>query len=162
MPNDLIALIDESIRLELNVSDLYFLFHKLFSEDAAFWWRLVQEEKNHAALLRSGKEYFEPLDRFPVNLLHTNIGDLKNANQGIRAAIDRFGTAFPSRAEALAFALSIENNAGEIHFQHFMEGTSDSPVDRIFRQLNHDDQQHAARIAAYMKQHSLTPPDSAP
>ncbi|MEA3487197.1 MAG: hypothetical protein U9R20_06020 [Thermodesulfobacteriota bacterium] len=70
MDKDFSYLIEESINLELNIADLYFLFHELFPEDADFWWRLVLEEKNHAALIRSGKKYFEPVNKFPRNLLH--------------------------------------------------------------------------------------------
>jgi len=46
-------LIREAIQLEFNVADLYLFFHRLFPEDAGFWWSLVIEEKNHAALLKT-------------------------------------------------------------------------------------------------------------
>ena len=45
-------LIDQSIQLELLVSKLYFIFYESYSEDAAFWWKLVEEEKNHAAITK--------------------------------------------------------------------------------------------------------------
>ena len=45
-------IIDESILLELNISELYKVFNQAFPEDAYFWWQLSEEEENHAALIR--------------------------------------------------------------------------------------------------------------
>ena len=46
-------LIQEAIQLELNIAKLYLLFHQLLPEDSTFWWKLVIEEENHAALLKT-------------------------------------------------------------------------------------------------------------
>jgi hypothetical protein len=146
----LTALIDESLHLELNVSTLYFLFYNLFPQDAAFWWRLTEEEKNHAALIRSGKEYFAPLGNFPDRLLHDNADELKATNARVLSLIEKYKTSPPSRAEALNCALTLETSAGELHFQKFMDGKEGSAIDKIFRELNGEDEAHAKRIKAYM------------
>lgn len=145
-----VEIIDESIRLELNVGDLYLLFCSIFSHDAPFWWRLAEEEKDHAALIRSGKEYFAPLKMFPSDLLHKNILELKTANADIRSFINKFRLHPPSRTEAMNVALSIEKSAGELHFQKFMDGTGGTAIEKIFRDLNRGDEAHAERIGEYM------------
>ncbi len=53
MSQNFSQLIREAIQLELNVAKLYLLFHDLFPEDGDFWWQLVIEEENHAALLKT-------------------------------------------------------------------------------------------------------------
>lgn len=136
MNNEVTSLIDESINLELNVSDIYSFFHQLFPGDAEFWWKLVLEEKNHAALIRSGREYFEPANKFPHNLLHHSLQYLKDTNSELRAQIKKFEKNPPSREEALNIALKIEDSAGELHFQKFMEEEANSTVDNIFKKLN--------------------------
>ena len=65
MENDLIQLANEAMRLEYNVSKLYMIFRDAYPEDAEFWWKLVIEESNHAALIKSGLDYFMPEGYFP-------------------------------------------------------------------------------------------------
>jgi len=67
MDDNLTKLLEEAILLELHVSKLYLLFSKLFPEDADFWWQICLEEKNHAALLKSGKTLFCHRNFFPMN-----------------------------------------------------------------------------------------------
>jgi ferritin len=156
MNKDVTSLIEESINLELNVCDIYSFFHKLFPEDAEFWWELVFEEKNHAALIRSGKEYFEPVNKFPHNLLHHSLQNLKDTNSKLLSLIKNFENTPPSREEAFNIAFKIENSAGELHFQKFMDEEANSTTDKIFKQLNKDDKEHAMRIRSYMEKHGIS------
>ena len=39
------SLIEESIKIESNVSELYGLFYQIFEEDKDFWWQLKIEER---------------------------------------------------------------------------------------------------------------------
>ena len=155
MENDFISLIDESIKLELNVSDLYLLFFKLFPEDSDFWWKLVLEEKNHAALIRSGKEYFEPLKKFPRDLLANSLQKVKDTNRNLKSMIKKLESAAPLRQEAFNIALKLETSAGELHFQNFMNKEESLKIDDIFKQLNKDDKDHAMRISSYMEKHDI-------
>ncbi len=116
MNNNFDSRIDESINLELNVSYLYSLFHELFPKDADFWWQLALEEKNHGALIRSGKEYFEPLRKFPHNLLHENLQTLKETNAKLRSLLKKFKETPPPREVAFNIALNIENSERELGF----------------------------------------------
>jgi len=155
MNDDIVSLLDESINLERNVSELYSLFHNLFTDDAGFWWKLVLEEQHHAALIRCGKENFEPLNKFPHNLLHHNLQDLKDTNGKLRSLITEFQSNPPSREEAFNAALKIENSAGELHFQKFMSQESSLTIEKIFKELNRDDKDHAMRIRSYMEKHGI-------
>ena len=149
------SLIDEAINLELNVSDLYFLFHKLFPQDKEFWWQLTLEEKNHASLLRSGKEYFEELGLFPENILPDDINSLKDANAKIKGLIVEFSQNPPTRQKAFNTAFILEQSAGEIHFQKVMEKDAPSKMEKIFQELNQNDKDHTQRIYNYMKEHNI-------
>ena len=85
MNSDITALAEESINLELNVSEIYSLFHSCFADDANFWWKLALEEKDHAALIRGGIEEFEPIGEFPHEILSNSLQDLKETNKKLRS-----------------------------------------------------------------------------
>ena len=152
---DLRKLLDEAIRLELHVSDLYVLFHTLFPDDAAFWWKLSLEEKNHAALLKSGREHFLPVGQFPVELIDVTLETLVARNQELRETCSGFAATPPSRADAFRFAFALETSAGELHFQHAMEELPRTQAMKIFQALNNEDRDHAERIRRYMEEHGI-------
>jgi len=151
MNKEFTALFDESVKLEHHVADLYFLFHELFLEDKAIWWQLALEERNHAALIRSGKEFFKPLGKFPHELLAPVLQHLKDTNSRLSSQIKKLKETSPSREEAFKIALEIENSAGELHYQKFMDRKVNSKLQDIFQQLNKDDKDHAKRISSYME-----------
>ncbi len=128
MNNDITALAEESITLELNISEIYSLFHSCFADDANLWWKLVQEEKDHAALIRGGIEEFEPIGKFPHEILSNSLQDLKETNKKIRSLLKQFKNIPPSRELAFNTALEIEASAGELHFQHFMDKETNSKL----------------------------------
>ena len=148
-------LVKGCMNLELMVSELYTVFYKNFPEDADFWWRLVLEEKNHAALFRSGVESDEIYLKFPEDLVLQEIATLDKENQILEKMIDDFNLLPPTREEAFNIALSLENEAVEIHFQQFMEGDNKSSIDKIFQELNKADIDHAKRIFSYMQEHGI-------
>jgi ferritin len=155
MNNGIASLAEESINLELNVSDIYHLFHSLFPDDASLWWELVLEENNHAALIRNGIEQFEPVGAFPREILSDSLQDLKETNMKLRSLLQQFKNIPPSRELALNTALELEASAGELHFQHFMEKEADSTIEEIFQHLNREDKDHAERIHSYMKDNDI-------
>lgn len=154
MSENLQQLIEEAIKLELNVSRVYRNFHRMFPQDADFWWRLSIEEKNHAALLESGKRSFLAAGMFPAELVGNSLEALINANHELQSIL-KDGTP-PSRAAALNIALDLEELAGEIHFQNAIQ-QADNPSDaiKLFRTLNKNDKDHADRIRKYMLQNDI-------
>ncbi len=155
MNKELSLLFDESIQLEHNIAKLYETFYHAFPEDAHFWWELVLEEKNHASLLQSGKDRFEPLAKFPIEMMPPSIQELKSVNSEIQDIIKKYQDTIPSREDAFNIALKLEQSAGELHFQQFMEKESESELDRIFQRLNRDDKDHAEKLREYMNSHDI-------
>lgn len=149
-------LIEESIRLELNVAEIYLCFHHRFHEDADFWWQLVIEEKNHAALLKNGMQHFLDTRTFPSELACASLESLVNVNHELKRILKQEKEAPLPREAAFNLALKLEQSAGEIHFQHAMQETeSPSEAIHLFRNLNGDDKDHADRIRSYMHQKGI-------
>jgi ferritin len=147
MDRELLNYIDQAIALEVNTANLYRLFAKKCPQDREFWFRLEVEEMNHAALLRAGKE-FAVFNKFPAGLLPENIRQLADTNQLIIDGMDKF-MKNPERAYCFELAIELENEAGELHYQQFMESESQEELATLFKKLNRDDYQHAERIKTY-------------
>jgi len=147
MKDSMLQIIDEAIQLELNMSRLYGIFSEHIVEDRAFWFRLEIEEKNHAALLKTGKD-FAAFKRFPSGLIPDNLKVLQESNWKVLEAIDKF-VKNPDRELAFKLASDLENSAGEIHFQRFMETNTTDDLGDIFQKLNQADKDHAERIYRY-------------
>ena len=155
MENDLLQLANEAMRLEYNVSKLYMIFRDAHPEDAKFWWSLVIEESNHAALIKSGIDYFMSEGFFP-NEIFPAMEDLQEANKELVSLLEKHVNNPPTREEAFKIALKVEISAGEIHYQSAMAKSADgSKMLELFQRLNQDDKDHAKRIRAYMKEKGI-------
>jgi len=152
-------LIDESIKLELNISKIYSIFYKIFPKHRDFWWEMEMEEMNHAALLRSIKHHYQPIEKIPDDLLPKEMNDLKKSNTQIEALLDKFNTERPTDIEAFNLALKLEQSVGEIHYQNFMSNNSNNDendkISEIFKKLNGDDMDHSDRISNYMEKNGI-------
>ena len=115
MNEELSQLIDESIKLELNVAELYKIFDEAFPEDADFWSKLHMEEENHAALIRGVAETYDLSVEFSADMLFPSIQDLKNANSKIVSLIVEYRSNPPSRETAFNVALELEQSSGAGH-----------------------------------------------
>ncbi len=155
MDKELSRILDETIQLELNVADLYLSFSHAFSEDKDFWWVLAEEEKNHAALLRTGK--LESLDkrRFPAKALTTNLDALIKVNKEIKALVKKHKQKAPLRASAFEIAIKVEESTGEIDFSCFMRQEADSLAGKFFSRVNSEDKDHARRLRDYMREKGI-------
>ena len=143
--------IDEAIQLELNVADIYSIFSKAIPEDANFWATLAWEEKNHAAVLKTGKDVLIPADQFPGNILPDVIQVLIDTNRWLNSLKKQFMECKPDRKKAFSTAIMIESSAGEQHFQSVMNSSSDSSVIKILQELCEDDIHHLKKIQEYMR-----------
>ena len=154
MTDDLIELAEEAMKLEYNVSKLYMIFRDAHPEDQDFWWQLVIEEGNHAALIKSGRDYFMPVGAFPEGMFPA-MEEMEKANKQLESLLKKYTADPPSREVAFNVALKTEMSAGELHFQHTMAKPADSKVLELFQKLNQDDKDHAKRIRAYMEENQM-------
>ncbi|MBI5199502.1 MAG: rubrerythrin family protein [Nitrospirae bacterium] len=154
MDNEISKLLDESIEMELNVSKLYNLYSNNFSEDRDFWWTLSIEEKNHAALVESGKKYLE-FGIFPDEAVYHDLERLVESNREIKGLIENYEKRLPLMEEAYRTALRLEESSGESHFQKIMEKDSDSKIIKIFQDLNKGNKDHAQRIRKKMLERGI-------
>ena len=84
-----------------------------------------------------------------------DLQSLVDSNTKILALISLFKKTPPSRGEALRTAHDLELAAGESHFQQFLDCPTSSPAANIFKQLNQEDGDHAARILDYMQNNNI-------
>lgn len=84
-------IIEESIRIELQVAELYLFFYRCFPQDEGFWWQIAIEEKNHAALIRSLIELSEQIMEFPADMFSNSLSELVETNRMLSSLIDEFG-----------------------------------------------------------------------
>ncbi len=155
MDKKLAQLIDESIKLELNVSKIYMFFCNTFPEDSEFWRKLVLEEENHADLIKSGKGTFLLPGQFPSELLVSSVQTLCETNNKLVSLLKEYNEKPPSRESAFNIALNIEKSAGELHFQLAIETSPTSSIMEVLQVLNKDCKNHANRILAYMSDKSI-------
>lgn len=152
MSENIRQLIEAAIRLELNVAKVYLNFHHAFPEDAGFWWKIAIEEEHHAALLRSGEQYFLDAGMFPSELVDTSLATLARLNGEMESLLVQENETHQSREFAFNLAIKLEESAGEVHFQHAMHETGQpSEAIKLFQSLNEDDKNHADRIRSYMR-----------
>ena len=150
MNTQLNQIIEESLKLELNVADLYELFSNAFPEDSSFWNKLSLEEKNHADLIKTGKELLATCDEFPPKILAASLDEIIKANNKLSSLLKEYKNKAPLKEDAFAAAIFLEEAAGEIHFQNAISKDTNSSYIKIFQELNKDDKDHAQRIREYM------------
>lgn len=146
MTEKLKKFLDTAIELELCMSELYFFYANLFPEDSEFWWKLANEEVNHASLLESGHIYLEK-GILPEEIVYKNITSLTRTLEKIRKLILEYNQTDPSFEDAYYEAVKLESSAGEFHFQVLMTEETDSKIVKIFQELNGDDKDHNKRIS---------------
>ncbi|MFC1497933.1 hypothetical protein ACFLS1_05605 [Verrucomicrobiota bacterium] len=135
-----------SIQLELSVSEYYRMMSNIFEEDRSFWWGLCLEEKNHAALLKNGRDYFMGRDIFPVEILDSDISSLQKSIQNVEQAAQLLGESKLSKPEAYRHALEFEESSGEHFFKLITESTDLSPKISFVNKLIGEDKDHAKKI----------------
>lgn len=150
--------LEESIRLELNMSELYQFFYAKFPEDSQFWWDLSREEINHASLIRTISDKIFPERIVPLKEVDLLIERIREINFSIQDKIKEYRKKKPMRYEAFLYAFYLENSSGEIHFDLFMNELPESDVEKIYQKLNGEDKNHAMRINEYMEFHNITNP----
>jgi len=81
MSETLEQLMDESIKLERNVADVYKIFLTTFPEDSELWSKLIREEEKHADVIQSMRSSLLLLRQFPSGILTSSMKMLKKTNK---------------------------------------------------------------------------------
>jgi rubrerythrin len=140
--------VDESIKYELDVYNLYTIFKETLIHDADFWKKIADEELNHAYILRKSKSLFEENAEL-LNMI--SIQDIKKVNE-CRNLFKHFIVDFkknPTLKTACEIAISIENSLVENNYQKFMNSLQDNDLIKILQKLNGEEKDHIKRIQEY-------------
>ncbi|MFQ5952539.1 MAG: ferritin family protein [Candidatus Omnitrophota bacterium] len=139
-------LLEEAIKLELNMSDLYLFYSNNFKEDREFWQQMAGEEKEHASLLEMAEDFLN-FGSDINDIIYTNLDELKEVNKNIKDTIEKFKKNLPSKEDAYKYAIEQEESAYELHYQKLMTGNPGSKTIETLQELNVDDKNHAERIS---------------
>lgn len=151
MKEPLIELMNESIKLEFHLADLYLIFSKALPGDCAFWYQLHMEEINHASIIQSAREAWLSGRNPPLEILCPNVEELIELNKKVASLLEQYRENHPSRETAFNLALDLEESPGEAHLQNAMDQPPSSPLMELFQMLNGDGKKHASRIRTYMR-----------
>jgi len=143
-------LIEEAIQLETNISDLYAIFSNAHKEHTEFWSQLSREEKGHALLIKNATARCDLGELLSNVVIPENLTRLERCNHHIKALLKQFQESPPSPEDAFNIALELEQSAGEIHYQKFMNTGDDSSLDKVFQKLDQEDKAHSEQLHAYM------------
>ena len=149
-------LLKESVKLETQVAELYLFFAELYPEDATLWRQLHDEEKNHAVLLDSIRGSLAAIGDHALKMLSSSMESLRAGTAEVNLLIKKFKDTPPPRETAFRTAIRIEESTGEHDYQKFMDADAKTPMEDIFRQLNKNDKDHAARLRAYIKKNRIS------
>lgn len=148
-------LIEQSIQLETNTSNLYAIFSNAHKAHTDLWSQLSMEEAGHAALIKNAAERCDIGELLSSEAISSSLDTLARCNHHVEALIEQFQETPPSSDEAFSIALELEQSAGEIHYQEFMNIGDDSLLDKVFRKLEQEDKAHSTQLHAYMAKHGI-------
>ena len=148
-------LIEESVQLELNVASLYTIFSNTHREHADLWSQLSLEEEGHAALIKNAAERCDLSASLSNEAVSASLKKLERCNHHIAELIKQFRVEPPSPEDAFNIALELEQTAGEIHYQEFMDIGDGSILDKVFQKLDQEDEAHSAQLRAYMAKNGI-------
>ena len=154
MSDPLEILLDEAIRHEHTVSLLYFEFFQAFPDDADLWWTLSVEESGHAGLLEAGRKLFG--SEYGEEILPTRVEYLREANRMLEKLLEQMNEQPLSREAAFRTALEIETTTDGMIFESALQPEPDADALTLSERIRRDDQRHAAKIRAYMKDHGIS------
>ncbi len=146
MENQYTLLFNEAIRVERNIGSFYALCATHFKDDRTFWWKLSEEEEQHAKILESGLEFLLEEKLFPNAILDLDIEDLKEINVKVEEKIAQFQEKVPNKKKIYFYALELEEASLEFFFQQITSRKSDDKTINIFNNLVGYDKDHARRI----------------
>lgn len=143
-------LIQELIRFENKVAELYDLFGQFFEEDNEFWEKLKNEEENHAIILDNAQKQFLKMDKFPQELIEIPLSRVVKENIRLNSILNDFKITIPTKKIAFETALEIEKYFSEYIYQQAMVKPNPGKILSIIQKINNDEKNHIERIEVYM------------
>ncbi len=145
-------IINLSSSIENKLANLYKKFALLFPMDAQFWETIAEEEEHHADVINLEEKSFLSGSEYVREFYDAHIEDLRKAIAHIDSISDKYTKQENTTREA-AFqdAISLENGAGEIHYQIAMTKKNPSWMLKRYIELNSEDENHAKRMKEYSK-----------
>lgn len=141
--------LEESIKLERHIGDIYYLFAQIFTEDKIFWSRLSEEEDKHANVLE-GLRPWAAMKLKIDQLLLPDFKELKIRNAAVKEVFEMARKHSPTREIAYNAAYQLELTASEIHYQKLITEKTDNKLVKSMQQLNGEDKNHLKRIKRRM------------
>jgi len=143
-------IINLSSSIETKLADLYKKFATLFPMDASFWETIAEEEEHHADVINLEEKSFLSGSEYVQEFYDAHIEELRKAIAYIDSISDKYTKqANISRETAFKDAISLENGAGEIHYQIAMTKKNPSWMLKRNIELNAEDENHAKRMKEY-------------
>jgi methylthioribose-1-phosphate isomerase len=145
----ILKILEESIKLEKSIGNLYMLFHTYYTEDKTFWYRMATDEQKHATIIEGLRPWINLGARIDDFLLD-DLQELKDKNSAIEAIIEKAEEEKPTRETAFNLAYRIEVTASEIHYQKIMTEQTDNKLLVAMQELCNADKDHQKRIRKMM------------
>ena len=142
-------ILDESIRQELLVSDIYSLFEKTFREDSEFWYKLSQEELSHSITLEAERDSFSEEGLLPVELVQVDLEALQKQNSLLSGFYEELKNSAPSREQAFSIAYALEQTMLETIYASCLAKHPETRALKIFQSISSDEKEHIERILQY-------------
>lgn len=142
-------LLEESIKIERGIGDLYFLFAQLYKEDKKFWELLASEEDTHAQVLE-GLRPWAAMGSNVDELLLPDFKEIKARNISIKKVFDQVRKKTPPREMAFNAAYQLELTASELHYQKIITKDTENKLLLSMQELGGADKDHIKRIKKRM------------
>jgi len=141
------ALFNESILLERNSVEFYWLLMNHFQNDAAFWANLKSDEENHAKILRDGRDYFLKKGFFPIEGLEPDLLKIQKTNSIIEEFMRIYKQNPPALGDAFKIALMLEGVSVEHYFRLSLDlSPTTTTALALLRSLTDNEMNHVKRI----------------
>lgn len=144
-------LIDYAVKVEKLVSDMYLLFSELFEINRDFWWKMGQEEMNHASIIESAKIFLRA-NILPYDALFDDLDSMKNTISQLETQLAKWHENTPDENECVKFALELEKSGQEFYFDSIVHHhKANNKIHEIFQKLSKDEESHIVKMNNLLK-----------
>ncbi len=148
-----VTIIEQAIRYERGLADLYNSYHHLYHEDSDFWWDLSLSELSHASLLESGRTLFN--SELEAEVIEAEFDELVRTNDELESLRKSVSSDPPSRKEALRQALELENSENEKILHRIFTVEIGGDAAKVANKIRQGDLHHARQIRAHAEKCGL-------